>query len=118
GGVTPLRKAPPRRYVEAFLLTMGLSAVSIIVFDTEALSQAIPSRLYLPLPFLLWATVRLGPRGASTALLLVMFLAIGGATRGAGPFVNSSSANNAVSIQWFLIVVSIPLMALAAVIEE
>jgi PAS domain S-box-containing protein len=47
-----------------------------------------------------------------------MFLAILGATRGAGPFVTSSSAHNALSIQLFLIVVSIPLMALAAVIEE
>ena len=118
GGITALRKALPRRYVEAFLLTIGLLAISMIVFDSDALTEETPSRLYLPLPFLLWATVRFGPRGASTALLLVMFLAIGGATRGAGPFVNSSSASNAVSIQWFLIVVSIPLMALAAVIEE
>ncbi len=118
GGPAALRKAVPLRYVEAFLLTAGLFAVSILVFDSEGLGKDTLSRLYLPLPFLLWATVRFGPRGASTALLLVMFLAIAGATRGAGPFVSSSSANNALSIQWFLIVVSIPLMALAAVIEE
>jgi PAS domain S-box-containing protein len=118
GGIAALRKATPRRYVEAFLLTMGLFAVSLLVFDTQGLGEDTLSRLYWPLPFLLWATVRFGPRGVSTALLLVMFLAIGGASRGAGPFVTSSSANNAQSIQWFLIVVSIPLMALAAVIEE
>jgi PAS domain S-box-containing protein len=118
GGLTALRNAPLRRYVEAGLLTVGLFVVSFIVFDSQALSEGTPSRLYLPLPFLLWATVRLGPRGTSTGVLLVMFLAIGGATRGTGPFVTSSSADNAVSIQWFLIVVSIPLMALAAVIEE
>lgn len=118
GGLTTLRKAPLRRYLEAGLLAVGLLVVSFIVFDTQGLSEVTPSRLYWPLPFLLWATVRFGPRGASTALLLVMFLAIAGATRGAGPFVTSSSANNAVSIQWFLIVISIPLMALAAVIEE
>ena len=47
-----------------------------------------------------------------------MFLAIRGATRGQGPFVANSAAANALSIQWFLIVVSIPLMALAAVIQE
>jgi PAS domain S-box-containing protein len=117
GGVTALRRAPLRRYLEAGLLTAGLLIVSEIVFDSQSLSEE-TARLYLPLPFMLWATVRFGPRGASTALLLLMFLAIGGATRGTGPFVSSSSANNAVSIQWFLIVVSIPLMALAAVIEE
>ena len=118
GGVTALRKAPLRRYLEAGLLAVGLLVVSLIVFDSKDLSEVTSSRLYWPLPFLLLVTVRFGPRGASTALLLVMFLAIGGATRGAGPFVTSSSANNAISIQWFLIVISIPLMALAAVIEE
>ncbi len=118
GGVTALRKAPLRRYLEAGLPAIGLLVVSFIVFDSQGLFEVTPSRLYWPLPFLLWATVRFGPRGASTALLLVMFLAIAGATVGAGPFVTSSSANNAASIQWFLIVISIPLMALAAVIEE
>jgi PAS domain S-box-containing protein len=47
-----------------------------------------------------------------------MFLAITGATHGYGPFIANSSADNALSIQWFLIVVSIPLMSLAAVITE
>jgi len=47
-----------------------------------------------------------------------MFLAISGATHGQGPFVGSSAVNNALSIQWFLIVMAIPVMTLAAVIEE
>ncbi len=119
GGMTALRKAPLRRYVEAGLLTIGLLAVGLFVFNSQrGMADKTPSLLYWPLPFLLWATVRFGPRGASTSLFLVMFLAITGATRGAGPFVTGSAANNAISIQWFLIVVSIPLMALAAVIEE
>jgi PAS domain S-box-containing protein len=119
GGATALRNASLRRYLEAGLLTFGLFAVGIFVFEgQQGFAEKTPSLLYWPLPFLLWATVRFGPRGASTALLLVMFLAISGATRGAGPFVSSSSASNAAEIQWFLIVIAIPLMALAAVIEE
>ena len=119
GGTAALRKAPPLRYLEGALLSLGLLAVGIFVFfSQQGLAEKTFSLIYLPLPFLLWATVRLGPRGASTSLLLVMFLAILGATKGAGPFVTSSSADNALAIQWFLIVVSIPLMALAAVIEE
>lgn len=118
GGLTALRNAPLRRYIEASLLTAGLLAISVIVFDSQSLAEGTPSWFYLPLPFLLWATVRFGPRGTSTAVLVLMFLAIGGATRGTGPFITRSSADNAVSIQWFLIVVAIPLMALAAVIEE
>jgi PAS domain S-box-containing protein len=119
GGIAALRRSPALRYLEGGLLLLGLLAVGIFVFDRQQnLAEEASSFLYLPLPFLLWATVRFGPRGTSTSLLLVMFLAILGATRGAGPFVTSSSASNALSIQLFLIVVSIPLMALAAVIEE
>ena len=119
GGIAALRKASPLRYFEGGLLSLGLLAVGIFVFDIQqGFVEKTSSLLYLPLPFLLWATVRFGPRGVSTALLLVMFLAILGATRGAGPFVTSTSADNALSLQWFLIVISIPLLALAAVIEE
>jgi PAS domain S-box-containing protein len=119
GGFTAARKASWWHYLEAGALTAGLLAVGLIVFESEqALADKTPSLLYWPLPFLLWATVRFGPQGVSTALLLVMFLAIGGATHGEGPFIANSSAANALSIQWFLIVVSIPLMALAAVIQE
>jgi PAS domain S-box-containing protein len=119
GGFNAVRRASWWRYIEAGILTAGLFTVGLTVFNSQLwLADKTPSLLYWPLPFLLWATVRFGPQGVSTALLLVMFLAIGGAIHGQGPFVENSSADNALSIQWFLIVVSIPLMALAAVIEE
>ncbi len=119
GGFASLRRAAWRHYLEAGILAGGLLAIGLTVFSShQQLADKTPSLLYWPLPFLLWATVRFGPRGVSTALLLVLFLAISGATHGQGPFVANSSAANALSIQWFLIVVSIPLLALAAVIEE
>jgi PAS domain S-box-containing protein len=119
GGFAAIRNAAWWRYLEAGILTTGLFAVGLTVFGSHYwLADRTPSLLYWPLPFLLWATVRFGPQGVSTALMLVMFLAISGATHGEGPFVANSSLDNALSIQWFLIVVSIPLMALAAVIEE
>lgn len=119
GGVNAVRTAGWWRYLEAALLSAGLFTVCLLVFNSPlSLADKTPSLLYWPLPFLLWATVRFGPQGVSTALLLVMFLAIRGAKQGQGPFVENSAAENALSIQWFLIVVSVPLMALAAVIEE
>jgi len=119
GGLTSLRRASWISHLEAGVLAAGLFGVGLFVFSTQHwVADKTPSLLYWPLPFLLWATVRFGPRGVSTGLLLVMFLAIVGATHGQGPFVANSAADNALSIQWFLIVVSIPLMALAAVIEE
>ena len=119
GGFTAALRASWRRYLEAGILTAGLFAVGLTVFNSQqVVADKSPSLLYWPLPFLLWATVRFGPQGVSTALLLVMFLAISGATHGEGPFVENSAAANALSIQWFLIVVSIPLMTLAAVLQE
>jgi PAS domain S-box-containing protein len=119
GGFTAVRGASRWRFLEAGILTAGLLAVGLTVFSGQHwLPDKTPSLLYWPLPFLLWATVRFGPRGVSTALLLVMFLAIRGAIQGQGPFVANSATGNALSIQWFLIVVSLPLTALAAVIEE
>ncbi len=118
-GIKQLRNVSPLRFLEAALLTAGLCAVGLFIFTSErSLADTTPSVLYWPLPFLLWAAVRFGPRGASMCLLLVMFLVISGATRGQGPFVANSPLQNALSIQWFLIVISIPLMALAAVVTE
>ena len=113
------RSVPLLRYLELVALVTGLFIVGILAFSSPRnVAEQTPSLLYWPLPFLLWATVRFGPRGACTCLLIVMFLSILGAARGTGPFVAGTSLHNALSIQWFLIVVSIPLMVLAAVIEE
>jgi signal transduction histidine kinase len=119
GGLAELKQAAIARVIEGALLLTALFAMSFFVFDTQRTSiEQTPSRLYWPLPFLVWATVRFGLRGVSLSLLIVMFLAIVGATRNTGPFVASSSSYNAVAIQGFLIVVSVPLIVLAAVIEE
>jgi len=112
-------KAPSRRWIEVAILTTGLIAVGIAAFFShQVVDEKTPWLLYSPLVFLLWAAVRFGPLGASTSILLVMLLAILGATHGQGPFVENSSAYNALSIQGFLIVVALPLLALAGVIEE
>jgi PAS domain S-box-containing protein len=74
--------------------------------------------LYAPVPFLLWAAVRLGPIGTSTSLLVLLLLAVWGAIHELGPFVSSSALDSALSIQLFLIVLSIPLLFLTAVIDE
>ena len=110
---------PFMKYLEGFVMISGLLIVGHYTFsDAKFVPATTPSLLYWPFPFLLWAAVRFGPLGASTSVLVLMFLAISGATHGQGPFVSSSSADNALSIQWFLIVISIPLMAVAAMLAE
>ena len=114
-----LRRVSPGRLAELVALTIGLLAVSIPVFTWQKTGpESIAALLYAPLPFMVWAAVRFGPRGTSTATLAVALLAIWGAMNRLGPFVGSAPRDNAMSIQLFLIFVSIPLMLLSAVIQE
>src|SRR6059058_5998641 len=116
-GVQPLRLAARSRYLEACTLFLGLLAVNYAVLY-ESRSPADLALLFLPLPFLLWAAVRFGVLGASTAISIVGFLAIWSGSHGHGPFSGGTAEQNALSIQIFLIALAIPLMFLAAVIEE
>src|SRR5262247_198043 len=101
-----LRRLSPRRLAELGALMIALLAVSIAAL------------LYAPLPFLVWAAVRFGARGTSTATLTVALLAIWGAMHQLGPFVGSEPRDNAMSIQLFLIFISVPLMLLSAFVQE
>src|SRR6266513_2475966 len=116
-GVQPLRTASRPRYLEACALFLGLLAVSYVVLY-ELRSPADLALLFLPLPFLLWAAVRFGVLGASTAISIVGFLAIWSASYGHGPFSGGTAEQSALSIEIFLIGLAIPLLFLSAVIEE
>ena len=118
-GLGVLRRATPRRIIEGGVLLLSLLAVSLFVFTgTPAGPNTTPALVYAPLPFLLWAAVRFGPAATSGCLLVVALLAIWGAIGGDGPFVASTPAGNVMSLQMFLIVIAVPLMALAATLRE
>ena len=107
------------RCVEAGLIGCGLLAICVRVFSWPTAAEgSIPALVYLPLPLLLWAGVRFGPAGVNTSLLLVAFVSISGAVRGHGPFAGISTADSVLSLQLFLITMSIPLMFLATLMEE
>jgi two-component system, LuxR family, sensor kinase FixL len=116
-GIQPLRAASRWRYFEACALFLGLLAVSyIVLYDLKAGTDL--ALLFLPLPFLLWAAVRFGVLGASTAISIVSFLAIWSGSHGHGPFSRETPEQSALSIEIFLVGVAIPLLFLAALIEE
>ena len=119
GGLDAIRRGSPRRAAEAAVLFLCLLTVGFAIFDRHQTgSSTLHALLNAPLPFLLWAAVRFGPRGTSTAILLLVLLAIWGATHGEGPFVDSSPEENARSVQFFLIAMSVPVLLLAAALEE
>jgi len=118
-GFEDLGRASTSRQLEIALLTAGLLLASALVFNGEQAGfSTSPILPYVPLPFVLWAAVRAGARGTSTFLLIITGWAIWGAVHGRGPFLTSSPAENVFAIQLFLIVFSVPLLMLAAVIEE
>src|SRR5688572_8570807 len=109
-----LRGTPPLCFLEIGAVFLGLLAASVIAFDLPIFeANSAPALFYAPLPFLLWAAVRLGVRGTASALALVVVLTIGGAVHGTGPFAGGSPENTARDLQFFLIAVSVPLLLLA-----
>ena len=111
-----LRRTSWKRYFEAALLGVGFLIVGLVSVSSQ--TETKPALLYLPLPLLLWAAIRFGPRGSSVALLVVSIFEIWGAIHGFGPFASQSAEMNALSVQLYLILASMPLMFLAALIKE
>jgi two-component system sensor kinase FixL len=116
-GILAVRTARRARLLEACVLLFGLLSVSFAVL--YRFGPGVDSAfLFLTLPFLLWAAARFGSLGTSTALSIVCFLAIWSGSHGHGPFSGGTAEQNTLSIQIFLIVLSIPMLFLGAVIEE
>jgi PAS domain S-box-containing protein len=109
----------PRRIIEAAMLTLGLAATAFVVFasrtDAPGASAAL---IYAPVPFLLWAAVRFGLRGAAAALAIVASLSVWFAAQGRGPFSPDSPAENILAVQLFLFVTGVPMLLLAAVSQD
>src|SRR5262249_12652326 len=103
--------------LEGSVLFLGLVIASTVVLY-NARTNPDPVLFYAPLPFLLWAVFRFGARATSAAILIVTFLAIWSSAQGHGPFAGESAEINARSMAMFLIVLAVPVMLLAARIQE
>ena len=117
----PARERRPLRLSRVFegvMLLISLLGVCTFVFTMPMAIHAVPALLYTPLPFLLWAAVRFGPAGASGCLLVFAVASVWGAIHGHGPFIGYPPEENVLSLQLFLIVTYVPLLALTAVLRE
>jgi signal transduction histidine kinase/integral membrane sensor domain MASE1 len=122
-GLAWCRRAGLRRQLEAAGLGIGLLVTAFIVFAGPISSLgSIPgwpgTPLAFVLPFILVAAVRFGSGGAGLSLLATALVAIWAATHGRGPFPMPLLAEHVVALQVFLSAAAIPLMCLAALIEE
>ncbi|HEX6729579.1 MAG TPA: PAS domain S-box protein [Pyrinomonadaceae bacterium] len=109
------------RSVETALMAVLLTLSSLATFGVST-----PSRLqYYPLarlmiPFLLWASFRLGHRGVTLAVLLQSASAVWGTMKeGAGlPFSAGTPNDTLIMLQLFISTNAVTFLFLAAVIEE
>jgi signal transduction histidine kinase len=114
-----LRRASLARWIESSVLFAGLLVANLVAFDLPSIdASAAPALFYAPLPFLLWAAVRLGRTGTASALALVTVMTIWGAVNGAGPFTAASPQETARDMQFFLVAVAVPLLLLSVALDE
>jgi PAS domain S-box-containing protein len=108
-----------RSYVEFASITVGVLVVGIPVFGLEPPGAAnLPALLLAPLPFLIWAAVRVGVGGTGFTLLIIAGIALANAYVGRGPFAHQEPGTNVLSLQIFLTAISIPILLLAALVQE
>ena len=108
------------RRVEALALLISLPVVCLIAFKTNFLTTGshLPAFLYLPMPFVLWAAVRFGTRGASAAVLVVILASISAALDVPAVFISADAETNVLGFQLFLVTLSVPMLLLGAAIED
>jgi signal transduction histidine kinase len=111
-GSEPERLEKPRTW-ESFAL-----GAALIVASLGVLTQPHSTHPYLVFPPLIWAALRFGPRGATTATLIVSLVSVGSTITGRGAFVVSSIGENLVALEAFLAAVALTAMLLGAVASE
>ena len=97
-------------------LAEALTIAVALVLLTELPSQT--EVLYVVFPVMIWAALRFGPIGASSALLVVATLTIWNTGHSAGPFVRDSITDSVLATQLFLAVAALTSLILAAIAAE
>ena len=107
--------------VEMALMLSGLVGACAIAFGAgpgAVPAGFVPTLLYLPLPFVLWATIRFGDKGASAAILVVTIVSVWRNLHGSTLFDSGNAGQNVLALQVFLTVLSVPVLLLGAAIEQ
>jgi two-component sensor histidine kinase/integral membrane sensor domain MASE1 len=107
------KRSGPHAALEAAVLALSLLAVAgwALLVESEL------PRVYLVFPFLVWAAVRFGVRGALLAIVTVTALAIGSALKADGPFTSLSHIDTVIALQGLVAVVALSTLTLAFSIE-
>jgi PAS domain S-box-containing protein len=118
GSLRAMWSASRERRVEGALLLAALGVVGFKALSGDGGSSQSPVLIYFPFPLLLYAAVRFGPAGVSSALCMVAAFATWNAEHGRGPFSTETPGGDILSLQLFLCVTSIPLLCVAVLLRE
>ena len=105
-----LRNVRRRDLVEG---AIGLAVLAVLA--VVAPQRDVP---YIVFPVLLWAAMRMGPRGAATGILVVSAITVWNTARDEGPFVRGSITDSLLATQFFIATAALTALVLAAVTAE
>ena len=114
------RWIPSRRHIEPAILAALLLGICIVVTQIGGLvtTAFLPVVLLSPLPFVLWAAVRYGEKGASGAILIMTVVLTWRTLHGSGLLHGDDPERSVLALQLFLTALSIPVLLLGALIDE
>lgn len=115
---TWFRKPNWKELIEVSALSLGVLMVSGLVFTASVDPQAMPALVYVPIPILLWATIRYEVGGASWTLLAIGYISTASAIQELGPFSLGETDDQVLRLQLFLLALSLPLLIMATVVQE
>src|SRR3989442_4528337 len=102
-----------RRHLEAVLLFASLLVAGRIGLAGQDTQYPL---VFVPIPWLVWAAFRFGPREAAAAAVVTSGIAIWATTQGTGPFVGDTVNESLLLLQAFVGVVSVTILAMAALV--
>jgi PAS domain S-box-containing protein len=106
-------------YLELFsLIALIILSVHLAMVSETGTILPGPARYLLPMPFLLWAAVRFGPRTIFTASFFITIIYVWNTSHGYGMFPGATPSEEVFNLQCYLIISLTPFMFLSILMEE
>lgn len=119
--VVPLALAwfrPPDSALRGWRLGEAALVLGAVAVGSELAWRTNQPLTYIVFPLLIWTAFRLGPRGATLAVLIASGFAVWATTHYTGPFQTHSLSRGVLETQLFIAVASLTTQFLAAVVCE
>lgn len=109
-----------RSIAEAAILVGATTLAAFIIFDQRVVLATYEEFFaFFLVPFVIWGAIRFGTAGSAAVMAVIAAIAVWQSSLGVGPFVHPQGIfQNAIILQFFLAVVSVTGLILAAVICE